>query len=103
MTAHPSSEQPPTPGLDRDRVIAVAREVDERLGRQIEFVVELDRLKNVMRRSLLTDGSRYENTAEHSWHLAMMALLLGEWAGPGVDVVRATKAVLVHDIIEIDV
>ncbi len=88
--------------LDVPYIIDAASDLDERLGRQIEFIIELDRLKAVMRRSVLADGSRYENTAEHSWHLAMMALLLAEWAGPEVDVIEATKAVLVHDIVEID-
>ena len=88
--------------LDATSIITAATDLDERLGRQIEFILELDQLKAVLRRSLLVDGSRNENTAEHSWHLAMMALLLAEWAGPEVDVVEATKAVLVHDIVEID-
>ncbi|MDH4279155.1 MAG: HD domain-containing protein [Acidimicrobiia bacterium] len=88
--------------LDATSIITAAADLDERLGRQIEFILELDQLKTVLRRSLLVDGSRTENTAEHSWHLAMMALLLAEWAGPEVDVIEATKAVLVHDIVEID-
>lgn len=88
--------------LDAKHIIDAAADLDERLGRQIEFILELDQLKTVMRRSLLVDASRYENTAEHSWHLAMMALLLAEWAGPDVDVIEATKAVLVHDVVEID-
>ncbi len=88
--------------LDATFIIAAAADLDERLGRQIEFILELDRLKSVIRRSILVDGSRYENTAEHSWHLAMMALLLAEWAGPDVDVIEATKAVLIHDVVEID-
>ena len=88
--------------LDASLIIAAAADLDERLGRQIEFILEVDRLKTVMRRSVLADASRYENTAEHSWHLAMMVLLLAEWAGPEVDIVEAAKAVLVHDIVEID-
>lgn len=88
--------------LDANHIIHAASELDRRLGHQIEFILELDRLKTVMRRSVLVDGSRYENTAEHSWHLAMMVLVLAEWAGPEVDVIEATKAVLVHDIVEID-
>lgn len=80
----------------------LAAGIDARLGRQIDFILELDQLKTVIRRSRLTDGSRYENTAEHSWHLAMLALVLADRAGPDVDVLRAVKAVLVHDIVEID-
>lgn len=88
--------------LDSKRVIELATGVDERLGRQIAFILELDKLKAIIRRSLLIDQSRPENTAEHSWHLAMLALVLGERADPEVDVLRALKAVLVHDIVEID-
>lgn len=74
----------------------------DRLGRQLRFLVEIDRLKTVVRKTRITDKSRYENTAEHSWHLALMALLLHEHAPAGVDVLHAIKLVLVHDIVEID-
>ncbi len=88
--------------LSEARIIELADDVDKRLGQQIEFVLELDRLKGIIRRSLLIDRSRYENTAEHSWHLAMLALVFADRAGPEVDLPRALKAVLVHDIVEID-
>jgi putative hydrolases of HD superfamily len=75
----------------------------ERLTRQIGFVREIDKLKAVCRRTLLMDGSRYENDAEHSWHLAVMAVLLAEYANDaGVDLLRVVKMVLVHDLVEID-
>jgi putative hydrolase of HD superfamily len=74
----------------------------ERLRRQLDFVVEIDRLKGVLRRTPLVDNSRRENSAEHSWHLATMALVLGEYAGDGVDAARAARMVLVHDVVEID-
>lgn len=74
----------------------------DRLERQLRFLVEIDRLKSVVRKTRITDKSRYENSAEHSWHLAMMALLLHEHAPAGVDVLHAVKLVLVHDIVEID-
>jgi len=73
-----------------------------RLARQLRFVVEIDRLKTVLRQTLLTDASRRENSAEHSWHLALMAALLAEHAGEPVDVTRTMKMVLVHDVVEID-
>jgi putative hydrolase of HD superfamily len=73
-----------------------------RISRQLRFVVEVDRLKTVLRQTLLTDGSRQENSAEHSWHLALMAALLAEHAGAEVDVARTMKMVLVHDVVEID-
>lgn len=74
----------------------------KRLERQIEFLVEIDKAKNVLRRSLLTDGSRRENDAEHSWHLAVMALVLGEYADQSIDIARVVKMLLIHDIVEID-
>lgn len=75
---------------------------DQRLARQLAFIVEIDRLKRVLRRTLIADGSRHENSAEHSWHLAMLALVLAESAAAPVDVARVIKMVLVHDIVEID-
>ncbi len=74
----------------------------DRLARQIAFIVEIDKLKTILRRTPLTDESRRENSAEHSWHLAVMTLLLAEYAGEPVDAARAVKLVLIHDIIEID-
>jgi putative hydrolase of HD superfamily len=73
-----------------------------RIARQLRFVVEIDRLKTVLRQTLLTDASRRENSAEHSWHLALMAALLAEHAGEPVDAARTMKMVLVHDVVEID-
>jgi putative hydrolase of HD superfamily len=77
-------------------------DTNDRLARQLRFVVEIDRLKTVLRQTLLTDASRRENSAEHSWHLALMAALLAEHAGAEVDVARTMKMVLVHDVVEID-
>lgn len=73
-----------------------------RLARQLAFVLELDRLKGVLRRSYLLDGSRFENSAEHSWHVALMALALAEHAREPVDTGRVVKMLLVHDVVEID-
>lgn len=91
-----------TSPLGPDRVVQLARSIDDDLGRRIEFILELDRLKSIIRRSRLVDRSRFENTAEHSWHLAMLALVLAPYAGDDVDVTRAMQLVLVHDIVEID-
>jgi putative hydrolases of HD superfamily len=76
--------------------------MDDRLSRQMRFVVELDKLKQVLRRNTLTDGSRRENSAEHSWHLALMTMILAEYASADVDPWRVMQLVLVHDIVEID-
>ena len=74
----------------------------DRLARQLAFVREIDRQKTVLRRTTLHDASRPENSAEHSWHLAAMALVLGEHAPPGADVLHAARLCLLHDIVEID-
>jgi len=74
-----------------------------RLARQLAFLVELDKLKTVLRRTSLIDRSRAENTAEHSWHIAVAAALLEEHAvGHGVDLLRVVKMLLNHDVVEID-
>lgn len=72
------------------------------LERQLDFLREIDRLKSVVRLSPLIDRSRRENSAEHSWHLAMYALVLSEHAAGAVDVLRVVKMLLIHDIVEID-
>jgi putative hydrolase of HD superfamily len=66
------------------------------------FLREADRLKGVLRQSSILDGSRKENSAEHSWHLALMAQVLGGYAPPGTDLSRVTAMLLVHDLVEID-
>jgi putative hydrolase of HD superfamily len=75
---------------------------DSRLSQQIQFIVEIDKLKGVLRQTLLTDSSRRENSAEHSWHLAMMAMLLSEYAPAPVNVLQVIKMLLIHDLVEID-
>jgi putative hydrolase of HD superfamily len=90
------SEPAPHP---RERIHELA---SERLARQLEFVIEIDRLKTVLRRTDITDGSRLENSAEHSWHIAVMALLLAEYAGEAIDVPRVLEMLLIHDIVEVD-
>ena len=75
---------------------------NNRLERQLQFILEIDKLKLILRQTLLTDGSRRENSAEHSWHLAMMAILLAEYAPTQIDVLRVIKMLLVHDLVEID-
>ena len=74
----------------------------ERLAQQIAFILEIDRLKSVLRRSYLVNDPRRENSAEHSWHLAVMAMLLAEHANAEVNLLRVLKMLLVHDVVEID-
>lgn len=73
-----------------------------RLEKQIQFVMEIDKLKHIYRQNLVADGSRRENDVEHSWHLAVMALLLQEYTVEPVDVLKVIQMVLLHDLVEID-
>ena len=94
---------PPALGLGEAGKSAGDLAGDGRLAKQLEFIREIDKLKSVYRRTLLMDGTRHENDAEHSWHLAVMAVLLKEHANvPQIDLIRVVKMVLVHDIVEID-
>lgn len=74
---------------------------ENRLNRQLDFLLEIDKLKHVLRRTLLPMGRR-ENSAEHSWHMAMGVLLLAEYANEPVDIGRVILLTLVHDIVEVD-
>lgn len=74
-----------------------------RLDAQFAFLNEADRLKSVLRATTLVDGSRPENSGEHSWHLALYALVLADQAEPGVDINRVVRMLLIHDLVEIDV
>ncbi|HHU78015.1 MAG TPA: HD domain-containing protein [Clostridiales bacterium] len=75
----------------------------DRLGQQIRFIVEIDKLKQVFRQSALIGDRRKENDAEHSWHLAAMAMLLTEYVKEeGVNLLRVIKMLLIHDLVEID-
>ena len=75
----------------------------DRLDAQFAFLNEADRLKSVLRATTLVDGSRPENSGEHSWHLALYALVLADQAGPGVSIDRVIRMLLLHDLVEIDV
>jgi putative hydrolase of HD superfamily len=77
--------------------------VTARLEAQFAFLNEADRLKSVLRATTLVDGSRPENSGEHSWHLALYALVLADQAGPGVSIDRVIRMLLIHDLVEIDV
>ena len=75
----------------------------DRFGQQIEFILEVDKLKKVLRKTILMDRSRRENSAEHSWHIALTVLILSEYAKDSdVDLFRVMKILLIHDLIEID-
>ena len=72
-----------------------------RLDQQLRFTAEIDKMTSILRRTILVDGSRRENDAEHSWHIAVMALIFEEYAAEPVDISRAVKMCVVHDLIEI--
>src|SRR5437588_12779412 len=73
-----------------------------RLEKQIQFIIEIDRLKTIHRRTYLINERRNENTAEHSWHIAIMAMILSEYSNAKIDIGKVLKMTLVHDIVEID-
>jgi len=76
---------------------------DARLAAQFAFLNGADRLKSVLRATTLCDGSRRENSGEHSWHLALYAMVLADQAAPGADITRVIRMLLIHDLVEIDV
>ncbi|UWQ97889.1 HD domain-containing protein [Rhodobacteraceae bacterium S2214] len=73
-----------------------------RIDAQFAFLTEADRLKSVLRATKLCDSSRFENTGEHSWHVALYALVMAEHAAKPVDITRVLKMMLIHDLVEID-
>ena len=73
-----------------------------RLEQQIQFLVEIDKVKNIFRQTYLADGKRKENDAEHSWHIALMAFVLKEYVKEPIDVMKVMLMVLIHDLVEID-
>ena len=86
-----------------DKIQLLEAKDHDRLRSQINFIVEADKLKNTLRQTVLTDGSRRENSAEHSWHIALCALVLSEYATDGtLDVLRVIQMLIVHDLVEID-
>jgi len=76
--------------------------IDDRLASQFRFLLEIDQLKQVIRGSRIADSSRKENTAEHSWHIAMFATVLAEWAVGEISISRVVQMLLIHDVVEID-
>lgn len=76
--------------------------IDEKLKKQIDFMIELDKMKNLYRQTYVLHEDRKENDAEHSWHIAMMAFLLADYAKPETDIFRVMKMLIIHDVVEID-
>ncbi|MBR3787318.1 MAG: HD domain-containing protein, partial [Firmicutes bacterium] len=76
--------------------------MDERLKKQIDYILEIDKEKNILRQTHLSCHGRQENDAEHAWHMAIMAYLLQEYANEEVDLLRVIMMCLIHDVVEID-
>lgn len=91
-------EQDPRPLLD---AVGLPPGVDDRLAAQLRFLVEIDKLKAVLRASPLAGADRWENSAEHSWHLAVAVLVLAEHAVEPVDLARTVELVVLHDLVEV--
>ena len=85
-------------------VLNIIRKVkmEEKLKKQIDFIIEIDKIKSIIRKTKLFDGTRYENDAEHSWHICMMAVILQEYSNEKVDLLKVLKMLLIHDLVEID-
>lgn len=73
-----------------------------RIDKQFEFLLEADREKFIQRQTLKSDGKTFENDAEHAWHMALMCILLGEYANEDIDLLRTISMILIHDVVEID-
>ena len=73
-----------------------------RIDKQFEFLLEADKEKFIQRKTLKSDGETFENDAEHAWHMAIMCLLLGEYANEDIDLLKTISMILIHDIVEID-
>ncbi len=78
------------------------KEQEKRLDQQFDFIREIDREKFIRRQTYLTDAKRKENDAEHAWHMAVMTLLLSEYANEEIDVLKTISMLLIHDLVEID-
>lgn len=80
----------------------MAYETPERLKKQLDFILQADAEKEIERRTLISSGQRFENDSEHAWHMALMAILLSEYANEEIDVLKTVTMILIHDIVEID-
>ena len=76
--------------------------MDERLKKQLDFILEIDKEKNILRQTHLSGHGRRENDSEHAWHMAIMTVMLSEYANSEIDVLKTMTMLLIHDIVEID-
>ncbi len=76
--------------------------IKERFQKQINFLIEIDKVKSIFRRTRIFNNKRYENDAEHGWHMSLMALILAEYSNDKIDICKVIKMALIHDLVEID-
>jgi putative hydrolases of HD superfamily len=88
--------------MDSEELLDIAAGFDAQLADRLRFILEIDRLKNIVRKNVLADRSRNENSAEHSWHLAMTALVMAPYAKEPIELEKVVKTLLIHDVVEID-
>ena len=98
---HLKEPQPENPGINRDSTRKGHTVDRERFQKQVDFILEIDQEKNILRQTHLSRGGRRENDAEHAWHMAVMAWLLKEYANEPIDAARTMLMVLVHDLVEV--
>lgn len=96
------AEQQPAEAVNNNVQTDIIEETDERLIKQMEFALELDKEKLIGRQTYISDSSRKENDAEHAWHLALMTMLLSEYSNEEIDVLHTMEMVIIHDVVEID-
>ncbi len=75
--------------------------MDDKINKLLDFLIQCDKMKNIQRRTLIADGSRMETDAEHSWHLALMAVALSDYAPQGTSIDHAVRLAVSHDLVEI--
>ncbi len=77
-------------------------QLTQRMQKQLNFIIEIDKVKSIVRKSRIFHNKRYENSAEHSWHMSLMALVLAEYSNEKIDIGKVIKMALIHDLVEID-
>lgn len=83
-------------------MIKQINKLSQRLQKQMDFIIEIDKVKSIIRKSRIFHNKRYENDAEHGWHISLMALVLAEYANEKIDICKVIKMALIHDLVEID-
>ena len=78
------------------------KELNARFKKQLNFLIEIDKVKNILRKTRTFSAKKYENDAEHAWHMSLMAIILAEHANDTIDIGKVVKMALVHDLVEID-